>query len=240
MSTVRGAAAALLLGSAVLATRITPAGTGRDAALDRIPYIIGSWEGRDAPPADPETEATLGADAILNRTYTLRETRAAPAKQPETEEPPRATDAAWSGSGADPPENDADALGLYIAYYREQRPGVGVHSPLHCLPGTGWEPEDARTVDIAGGATTARMKRLIVRKNLDRAVVLYTYSLHGRLIASELFSKFWLLNERIRHGRGDAALVRIVVPVTEAVEAAEQQGVRFTRDLLAYVSQLWS
>ncbi len=240
MSTARGVAAALLLGSAVVAARITPAGSVSNAALDRVPYIIGSWEGRDAPPADPETEATLGADAILNRTYTWRGTHAAPGKQQRSDGPERATEAAWPGSGAEPRESETTALGLYIAYYREQRPGVSVHSPLHCLPGTGWEPEDARTVDIAGGAMSARMKRLIVRKNLDRAVVLYAYSMHSRLVTNELFSKFWLLNDRIRHGRGDAALVRVVVPVMEAVEPAEQQGVRFARDLLAYLSQLWS
>jgi EpsI family protein len=222
MSTARSAAAALLLASALAATRIAPAKADRDPAFDTVPYVIGSWMGTDAPPADPETEATLGADAILHRTYTLRAT------------PPGSEAGTEPGSGADP------MIALYIAYYREQRPGVSVHSPLHCLPGTGWEPEDARTLDIDSGATHAQMKRLIVRKNLDRAVVLYAYSVHGRLIASELLSKFWLLQDRMRHGRGDAALVRIVVPITEAADAAEQQGVRFTRDVLAYVSRLWS
>jgi EpsI family protein len=219
MSTARAAIAVVLLASAAVATRIGPAGTpAGNAALDSLPYTIGAWKGADAQPPDADddtdTEQPLDADAILNRTYT-------PASEAE-------------------PQSRADAVGLYIAYYREQRPGAGVHSPLHCLPGTGWEPEDARTIDIAGAGTNSRMKRLIVRKNLNRAIVLYAYRVHGRLVANELLSKFWLVNDRIRGGRGDAALVRIVAPVTQTIEAAEERGLAFTRDFLPYIFELWS
>ena len=162
----------------------------------------------------------------------------------------------WSGTDAPPLDAEvertlaADAIlnrtylagnesvGLYIAYYREQRPGVSVHSPLHCLPGTGWEPEATRTIEL--GASDNEIKQLIVRRNLNRAVVYYAYSVHGRLVADEVLSKLWLLHDRIRGGRGDAALFRVVVPVTGSVEAAERQGLAFTRDFLPYVIQLWS
>jgi hypothetical protein len=53
-------------------------------------------------------------------------------------------------------------------------------------------------------------------------------------------SKLWLLHDSIRLGRSDAALVRIVVPITGSVDAAERRGLAFTRDLLPYLSQLWS
>jgi EpsI family protein len=127
-------------------------------------------------------------------------------------------------------------VGLYIAYYGAPRPGVSVHSPLHCLPGTGWEPLDVGTVDVASN----QMRRLVVRKNGDRALVLYWYAMHGRVVSSEVMSKLWLLHDSIRYGRRDAALVRIVVPITGSVDDAERRGVAFTRDLLPYLSQLWS
>ena len=207
MNTRRAAVAAALLACAAVATRIAPGDAGGpDIALANVPYTIGTWNGTDAAPLDAETERTLAADAVLNRTY-------------------------LAGN---------EAVGLYIAYYRAQRPGVSVHSPLHCLPGTGWEAEDARTIDFAGAGADSQMKRLIVRKNLNRAVVLYGYSVQGRLIADEMLSKLWLLRDRIQRGRGDAALVRVVVPVTGTIEAAERRGLAFTRDFLPYVLQLWS
>lgn len=131
---------------------------------------------------------------------------------------------------------------LYIAYYGRQRPGVSIHSPLHCLPGTGWEPLDIATVAVAPpGLAGGTARRLIVRKNLDRAVVIYWYAIHGRMIAGETTSKAWLLHDSLRLHRSDAALVRIVVPVRgAAVDAAEREGLAFARDVLPYLPHLWS
>lgn len=181
-----------------------------DANLSALSYSVGDWKGTDGKPLDAETVEMLGADAYLTREYS-------------------------AGAGA--------PIGVYIAFYGAQRPGVSVHSPLHCLPGTGWEPLDVRTVDVSSRETEApggKIRRLVVRKNADRAVVFYWYAVHGRVIAGEAASKLWLLHDSIRLGRSDAALVRIVVPVTETVEASERRGLAFTRDLLPYLSQLWS
>ena len=129
-------------------------------------------------------------------------------------------------------------VGLYVAYYSSQRPGVSIHSPLHCLPGTGWEPLAVTTVDIARpDGSPASVRRMIVRKNLDRAVVLYWYEVHGRTIASDLASKLFLLADSVRLHRSDAALVRVSVPVTQSTDAAEQRGAAFVRDLLPQVTQ---
>jgi EpsI family protein len=126
---------------------------------------------------------------------------------------------------------------LYVAYYTSQRPGISIHSPLHCLPGTGWEPLAVSTMDVARpDGATGRLRRMIVRKNLDRAVVLYWYEVHGRMLASELSSKFFLLADSIRLHRSDAALVRVSVPVTDSTDAAQQRGLAFVRDLVPHVA----
>jgi EpsI family protein len=181
------------------------------ADLGALPYELPAWTGRDAGALDPEVVSVLAADAYVNRTY-------------------------------------ADAsnvpVGLYIAYYGRQQPGVSIHSPLHCLPGTGWEPLDIATIDIAqADGSTGQVRRLLVRKNLDRAVVFYWYAVHGRMLASETMSKAWLLRDSIWLRRSDAALVRIVVPISEragTIDVAERQGLGFARDILPYLSRLWS
>lgn len=133
-------------------------------------------------------------------------------------------------------------IDLYIAYYGHQQPGVSIHSPLHCLPGTGWEPLDIATVAVTpSGGAGGQMRRLVVRKNMDRAVVLYWYAIHGRMIANETLSKAWLLHDSLRFHRSDAALVRIVVPVRgTAVDAAEREALAFAHDVLPYLPHLWS
>jgi EpsI family protein len=129
-------------------------------------------------------------------------------------------------------------VGLYIAYYSSQRPGVSIHSPLHCLPGTGWEPLSVATLDVTRpDGSAGHVRQMIVRKNLDRAVVLYWYEVHGRMIGSELASKLFLLADGMRLHRSDAALVRVDVPVTQSAEAAQRQAVAFVRDLIPPVTR---
>jgi len=167
----------------------------------------------------------------------------------------------WSGRDAAPPDAEtlrilaADSylnrsyagasgtpIDLYIAYYDRQRPGVSIHSPLHCLPGTGWEPLDIATVPLQPiDGSGAEARRMIVRKNLDRALVLYWYAIHGRTIADETISKAWLLHDSLRFHRSDAALVRIVVPIREgSADAAQREGLAFAQGVLGYLPHLWS
>jgi EpsI family protein len=201
----------LLAATAAVARSARSADRIVDANLSALSYTIGDWKGVDGKPLDAKTVDELGADAYLTREYS---------------------------AGASAP------IGVYIAFYGAQRPGVSVHSPLHCLPGTGWEPLDVRTLDVPAvqddQASGSQLRRMVVRKNRDRAVVLYWYAVHGRVLAGEAISKLWLLHDSIRLGRSDAALVRIVVPVIESVEASERRGLAFTRDLLPYLSHLWS
>ena len=136
--------------------------------------------------------------------------------------------------------SDAAVVGLYVAYYGSQRPGVSIHSPLHCLPGTGWEALDVATVPLpaADGSAAASVRQMTMRKNLDRAVVIYWYQLEGRSVANEVTSKLYLLSDRLRRQAGDAALVRIVVPVTDVPEAAAARGLAFARELLPQLAPL--
>jgi EpsI family protein len=167
----------------------------------------------------------------------------------------------WSGRDAAPPDADtlrilaADSylnrsyagpsgtpIDLYIAYYGRQQPGVSIHSPLHCLPGTGWEPLDITTVPVAlPDGSQGEARQMIVRKNMDRAVVFYWYAIHGRTLASEALSKAWLLHDSLRFHRSDAALVRIVVPIHgAATDPARREGLAFAHDVLPYLPHLWS
>jgi EpsI family protein len=118
---------------------------------------------------------------------------------------------------------------------------VSIHSPLHCLPGTGWEVQSAGSVDfLPQNGVRGEARKLIAQKYRDRALVLYWYSVHGRMLGSEAASRLYLLGDRLRLGRNDAALVRVVVPMGENETAAETRAVQFIHDLLPQLPRLWS
>ena len=123
------------------------------------------------------------------------------------------------------------AASLYVGYYESQRTGDTIHSPMKCLPGTGWQPLSVgRTqIEVSEPSTTGKrvldVNRYVVQKGVDRYVVLFWYQSHGRVIASEYMAKARLMMDAIRINRTDGALVRIIVPITDqAVGATPDQS----------------
>jgi EpsI family protein len=177
------------------------------AMLASLPTAIGGWSGRDVPPLSQAVLDVLGADDYVNRVYS---------------------------------RSDFGAAGLYIGYYRSQRENDTIHSPLNCLPGAGWEPtsrdyDDVRVTTSAGRERTIRVNRVFVQKGLNRQLVLYWYQSHGRIVASEYWSKVFMVYDAIRTNRTDAALVRVSIPVRsdgpEADETAAAHGRTFVGSL---------
>ncbi len=122
-------------------------------------------------------------------------------------------------------------VGLYIGFYRSQRQGDTMHSPLNCLPGAGWEPVTSERVPLPAHGTegTAAQRprpvavnRVLIQKGVDRQVVLYWYQSHGRVTASEYWGKIYTVLDAIRLNRTDAAMVRVISPVADGSSPASQ------------------
>jgi EpsI family protein len=144
--------------------------------------------------------------------------------------------------------SEAGWVSLYIGYYRSQRQGDTVHSPLNCLPGAGWTPisQDRATLMVKDTPTASvdrevTINRFVIQKGLQRQLVLYWYQSHGRVVASEYWGRIYTVTDAIRHNRTDAALVRVIVPIlgeTPAdVSAAHARGVRFVQAMFPYLGR---
>ena len=115
---------------------------------------------------------------------------------------------------------------VYVGYYRTQAVGASIHSPLHCLPGAGWEPVRADRVAFAGGAA----RRLLVRKGPQRLFVIYWYQSASRIEGDEYRSHLFTLLDTLRYRRNDAALIRVIVPVGDG-PGGERRAVATATDL---------
>lgn len=132
------------------------------------------------------------------------------------------------------------SAGLYMGYWATQKRGDTVHSPLNCLPGSGWEPVSRRALrvsvrDNTAGPRDIEINRYVIQKGFDRQLVLYWYQSHDRVIASEYWGKFYLVADAVRLSRSDTGIVRVVVPIADgtaaAETAAERTGVEFVQQL---------
>jgi EpsI family protein len=121
---------------------------------------------------------------------------------------------------------------LFVGYYASQRQGDTIHSPLNCLPGSGWEPIDSASIDLGQEGVHLPANEVVVQKGLDRQVVVYWYQGRGRRIAGDYANKAWLILDAMRLHRSDGGLVRIVAPTASA---AERFALALTPRLSAYL-----
>ena len=117
---------------------------------------------------------------------------------------------------------------LYVGYYATQRTGATYHSPLNCLPGSGWtlsEPAKA-TIALPDGTSFVANKYVIQNGN-DNMLMIYWYQGRGRNVASEYWGKIYTVVDSVRLRRSDGAMVRVTVPIGNSEAAAEQTAVEF-------------
>jgi EpsI family protein len=125
-------------------------------------------------------------------------------------------------------KSDGQVANLYVGYYASQRTGATYHSPLNCLPGSGWtlsEPGKA-TIALPDGSSFVANKYVI--QNGDyKSMMIYWYQGRGRNVASEYWGKVYTIFDSVRLRRSDGAMVRVTVPVGASEAAAEKTAIEF-------------
>lgn len=127
-----------------------------------------------------------------------------------------------------------EPIGLFIGYFPTQRTGQTIHSPKHCLPGSGWVFEESNTLDLIDvNSKPHRVGEYIISSGASKQFVIYWYQAHGRSVADEYMAKIFMVVDAIRMNRTDGALVRIITPISsdEDVSSARNRAEKFTRQL---------
>lgn len=126
---------------------------------------------------------------------------------------------------------DGKTVNLYVAYYASQRTGESPHSPLVCIPGTGWS---VTRLDRLDAETAHPLNRAIIERNGTKQLVYYWYEERGRIVASEYWSKWYLLSDAITKNRSDGALVRLITTIApgETERDADNRLRLFMYDLI--------
>jgi len=128
------------------------------------------------------------------------------------------------------PHRKLPEVDLFLAYFPSQRTGETPHSPQHCLPGSGWHPEENVRVTLSlPGHGSFPANRYVISKAGARQLVLYWFWAHDRGVASEYWAKFYLVKDAIGMNRSDGSLVRLVTPMFpgETPDAAQQRILPF-------------
>jgi EpsI family protein len=123
---------------------------------------------------------------------------------------------------------DGQVVNLYVGYYATQRTGATYHSPLNCLPGSGWmlsEPGKA-TIGLPDGSSFVANK-YVIQNGEYKSFMIYWYQGRGRNVASEYWGKIYTVLDSVRLRRSDGAMVRVTVPFSDSEAAAQKAAIEF-------------
>jgi len=126
-------------------------------------------------------------------------------------------------------EKDGTELGLLVAYYAQQRAGESMHSPKHCLPGSGWEIWKHGSALVPVSGRQIEINQYSIQNSGQRLLVFYWYQSRDRILSSEYMGKVLLAKDALLTGHTAGSLVRITLPDTPAAPA---EGVAFASVLI--------
>jgi EpsI family protein len=135
---------------------------------------------------------------------------------------------------------DGRIMNFYVGYFASQRDGATYHSPLNCLPGSGWTMKDPGIITITPeGRTPFVANRYVIQNGDHKELLIYWYQGRGRSVASEYWGKVYTVIDSVRLRRSDGAMVRITTPVqgseAAALEAAGQLAAQVSTILPEFI-----
>ena len=135
---------------------------------------------------------------------------------------------------------DGVQANLYVGYYASQKDGATFHSPLNCLPGSGWTlTEPAKRTITTPQGFSFQANQYVIQNGSQRVAMIYWYQGRGRTVVSEYWGKIYTVIDSVRLRRSDAAMIRVTVPIVSAnatsLDAAVELAGKASEQLAEFV-----
>lgn len=110
----------------------------------------------------------------------------------------------------------AGYVSMFVAFYKNQTEGDGIHSPEVCLPVGGWEIFSLDPYEVRSGVSgygTFPVNRAVIQKGTNQQLVYYWFEQRGKRQINDFVAKLGVLKDGLVMGRTDGALVRYSTPI---------------------------
>lgn len=107
---------------------------------------------------------------------------------------------------------DGSEAWLFLAYFAAQGVNSQIHSPRHCVPGSGWRISsiERRTVDLPSGSHPAT--RLLMQRQGGESEMFYWFRTRSGVVTGEYSLKWDLVKNSLARRPTDAVFVRFTAP----------------------------
>jgi EpsI family protein len=140
-------------------------------------------------------------------------------------------------------DKDGYPLWLYVGFYESQAEGEIIHSPKHCMPGSGWnalQTDKISLPDPLNAKSSFIVNQMVLQKGLDRQLAYYWYQSRGRVVADEYWDRAYMIFDSVVKRRSDGALVRITGPggnLPDDIKKQQQFAIELLQNLSLYLPE---
>ncbi len=129
----------------------------------------------------------------------------------------------------------AEPVYVFLGYFRDQRLGIQIHSPINCLPGSGWTL--AKTEEFRPAGLDFATRRLVAERSGEYREVYYWFITSSGVTSSEYMLKLAQLKSGLLLRSKDALFVRISIGGRGPEIAERMDGfiLRFSRVLESFL-----
>lgn len=126
---------------------------------------------------------------------------------------------------------------LYVGYHGGGEQSGEIHSPKHCLPGSGWHEVSSGKYRFESDGKALNMVKSIYQKGESKELFLYWFQVKGKTLNSEYALKLAEIVNSLLYKRRDAAFIRISVPFEGDEKEAVRLGESFVKDVYPVIKE---
>ena len=132
---------------------------------------------------------------------------------------------------------DGTTVDMYLSYFDGGPNSGGIHSPKHCMPGSGWFEMSSQRTTMELGGETVKLVRAVYAMGEQRELIYYWFDMRGQTMSDEYSLKLAEIKGSMLHSRRDQSFIRISVQAGNNVEAAQERIEDFLRDFYPMIRE---
>lgn len=132
---------------------------------------------------------------------------------------------------------DGSVVNLYLGYHGGGKGSRGIHSPKHCLPGSGWNEVSSEKRSIDAGGKKINLVRAVYQKGESRELFLYWFQVGEKSLSDEYSLKLSEILNSVTNRRRDSTFVRVSFPIENDEKKAMDLCTQFIRDFFPVIQE---
>lgn len=126
-------------------------------------------------------------------------------------------------------------VAIYLGYHGGGPESGPIHSPKHCLPGSGWHNLSTNPGKLQVAGQELNLVRAVYQNGSANELFLYWFQVKGKTLSGEYSLKFSEVFNSIFYNRRDSAFIRISVPFDGDLDEALAVGEGFVQTFYPHI-----